>query len=78
MLDLGHAFEKLCKDRKGNHNDHRYEALAELAEKGSDIDELRQVVQFMAQRLMEMDVEGRCGAGYDEKNTEKSLFLRRS
>ena len=34
-------------------------ALAELAEKGSDIDVLRQMVQFMAQRLMEMDVEGR-------------------
>jgi hypothetical protein len=43
-------------------------ALTELAEKGADIDVLRQMVQFMAQRLMELDVEGRCGAGYDEKN----------
>ncbi len=42
-------------------------ALAELAEKGADIDVLRQMVQFMAQRLMEVDVESRCGAGYDEK-----------
>ena len=33
-------------------------ALAELAEKGADIDVLRQMVQFMAQRLMELDVEG--------------------
>ena len=41
-------------------------ALTELAEKGADIDVLRQMVQFMAQRLMELDVEGRCGAGYDE------------
>ena len=32
---------------------------------------LRQMVQFMAQRLMELDVEGRCGAGYDEKNTQR-------
>ena len=32
---------------------------------------LRQVVQFMAQRLMELDVEGRCGASYDEKNPER-------
>ena len=40
-------------------------ALAELSEKGADIDVLRQMVQFMAQRLMELDVEGRCGAGYD-------------
>jgi hypothetical protein len=39
-------------------------ALAELAEKGADVDMLRQMVQFMAQRLMEIDVEGRCGAGY--------------
>jgi hypothetical protein len=41
--------------------------LAELAEKGPDVDVLRQRVQFMAQRLMDIDVEGRCGAGYDEK-----------
>jgi putative transposase len=47
-------------------------ALAELAEKGSDIDVLRQMVQFMAQRLMQMDVEGRCGAGYDEKTPERT------
>ncbi len=32
-------------------------ALAELAEKGADVDVLRQMVQFMAQRLMEIDVE---------------------
>ncbi len=42
-------------------------SLAELAEKGADVDLLHQMVQFMAQRLMEIDVEGRCGAGYDEK-----------
>jgi len=30
-------------------------ALTELAEKGADIDVLRQMVQFMAQRLMELD-----------------------
>ena len=47
-------------------------ALAELAEKGADIDVLRQMVQFMAQRLMEIDVEGRCGAGYDEKSAERT------
>ena len=46
-------------------------ALAELAEKGADIDMLRQMVQFMAQRLMELDVDGRCGAGYDEKSPER-------
>ena len=46
-------------------------ALTELAEKGADIDVLRQMVQFMAQRLMELDVEGRCGAAYDEKNPER-------
>ena len=46
-------------------------ALTELAEKGADVDVLRQMVQFMAQRLMEIDVDGRCGAGYDEKSTER-------
>ena len=47
-------------------------ALAELAEKGADVDVLRQMVQFMAQRLMELDVEARCGAGYDEKSPSGS------
>jgi len=46
-------------------------ALSELAEKGADVDVLRQMVQFMAQRLMEMDVEALCGAGYDEKSAER-------
>jgi putative transposase len=46
-------------------------ALTELAEKGADIDVLRQMVQFMAQRLMELDTEGRCGASYDEKTPER-------
>src|SRR4029434_5132778 len=32
---------------------------------------LRQMVQFMAQHLMELDVEARCGAGYDEKSPER-------
>ena len=46
-------------------------ALAELAAKGAGIDVLRQMVQLMAQRLMEIDVEGRCGAGSDEKSAER-------
>jgi putative transposase len=41
--------------------------LADLAEKGPDVDVLRQKVQLMAQRLMDIDVEARCGAGHDEK-----------
>ncbi|MFO1217411.1 MAG: hypothetical protein U1E89_03400 [Burkholderiaceae bacterium] len=45
-------------------------ALAELAEKGADVDVLRQMVQFMAQRLMELDVE-ECSLGYDEKSPER-------
>src|ERR1044071_5572465 len=51
-------------------------ALAELAENGADIDVLRQMVQFMAQRLMELDVEARCGAGYDEKAPAARLNSR--
>lgn len=42
-------------------------ALAELAEKGADIDVLRQMVHFMAQQLMEIDAQARCGVPYDEK-----------
>jgi putative transposase len=46
-------------------------ALAELAEKGADIDVLRQMVQFAAQRLMELETQTLCGAGYDEKSAER-------
>jgi putative transposase len=45
--------------------------LLNSPKKGADVDVLRQMVQFMTQRLMELDVEGRCGAGYDEKNPER-------
>ena len=38
-------------------------ALAELAEKGADVDVLRQMVQFMDKRIMGLDVGGSCGAG---------------
>ena len=51
-------------------------ALAELAEKGADVDLLRQMVQFAAQRLMEMEAESLCGAGYDEKNPSERLNSR--
>jgi hypothetical protein len=33
------------------------------------------MVQFMAQRLMELDVDGRCGAGYDEKTSEPAAQI---
>ena len=47
-------------------------ALTELAEKGPDVDVLRQMIQFVAQRLMDLDVETLCGAGYDVKSTERA------
>jgi putative transposase len=37
-------------------------SLAELAERGADIDLLREKIQFVAQRMMEMDAEGVCAA----------------
>ena len=51
-------------------------ALTELAETGADIDMLRQMVQFMAQRLMKLDFEGRCGGAYEEKNSAERLKIR--
>ena len=43
-------------------------ALTELVEKGADADLLKQMIQFVAQRMMEFDVEGLCGAGFDVKS----------
>ncbi len=37
-------------------------ALSELAEKGPDVDVLRQMIQFVAQRVMDLDVETLCAS----------------
>lgn len=46
-------------------------ALAELAEKGADADLLKQMIQYVAQRMMEMDAENLCAAGYGERSAER-------
>ena len=47
-------------------------ALAELAEKGADADLLREMIQYVAQRLMELDVEGLCAAAYGERGPDRA------
>lgn len=42
-------------------------ALTELAEKGPDVDLVRDMLHLAAQKLMEMDVEALCGASYGER-----------
>jgi len=44
-------------------------ALADLVEKGADSDLLRDMIQYVAQRLMEADAEGLCAA----ENSDKAL-----
>jgi putative transposase len=46
-------------------------ALAELLEKGSDSDLLREMIGYVAQRLMEADVEGLVGAGHGERSESR-------
>jgi putative transposase len=46
-------------------------ALAELVEKGADADVLRDKIQYVAQRMMEMDAEGVCAAAYGERSPER-------
>lgn len=45
--------------------------MAELLEKGSDADLLREMVGFVAQRMMDLDVEGLCGAEHGERSAER-------
>ncbi len=45
--------------------------LRTLVEKAPDVDLLREMIGFAAQRLMELEVEGQTGAGYGEKNPER-------
>jgi len=46
-------------------------ALAELLEKGSDSDLLREMLGYVAQRLMELDVEGLVGAAPGERSENR-------
>ena len=43
-------------------------ALEELVEKGSDADLLREMIAFIAGRMMELEVEGLTGAGHGERS----------
>ena len=45
--------------------------LRELLEKSADADLLREMIGFAAQRLMELEVGARTGAGYGEKNADR-------
>ena len=46
-------------------------SLQALLEKSSDTDLLREMIGFAAQRLMELEVEGRTGAGHGERSTDR-------
>ena len=47
-------------------------ALRELLEKGSDVDLLREMIGFVAERLMALEVEGLCGAGPGERTPART------
>jgi transposase-like protein len=46
-------------------------ALKELVEKGSDADLLREMIAFIASRMMELEVEGLTGAGHGERSPSR-------
>jgi hypothetical protein len=52
-------------------NDDRI-ALAQLLEKGSDTDWLREMLGFVSQRLMQAEVEARVGAEPGERSESRS------
>src|SRR3569833_3371242 len=47
-------------------------ALTELAEKGGDIDLVREMIRHVAQRMMDMDVENLCAAAYGERSADRA------
>jgi transposase-like protein len=47
-------------------------ALRELVEKGADADLLREMIGYVAGRLMELDVEGLCAAAPGERTPERT------
>jgi len=47
-------------------------ALVELIEKGPDLDVLREIIGCVAQRLVDIDVQALCGAGYGERGAQRA------
>jgi transposase-like protein len=47
-------------------------ALAEVAEKGADADLLREMIQYVAQRMMDLDIESLCQATYGERTADRA------
>jgi len=47
-------------------------ALAELVEKGANDDVVRELLSHVVQRLMDFEIEQRCGAGYGERTDERN------
>ena len=47
-------------------------ALIELLEKGRDADLVREMLSFVAYKLMELEEEGLCGAGRHERSPERT------
>ena len=45
-------------------------ALRAMLEKGADADVLREMIGFVAERLMELEVQGLTGAGHGERSAE--------
>ena len=46
-------------------------ALQQLLEKGSDADLLREMIAFVAERLMALEVESLCGAAPGERSAHQ-------
>lgn len=46
--------------------------LTVMLEKGTEADFLREMMRFMAQRLMDVDVESLCGARHGERNDDRT------
>jgi putative transposase len=46
-------------------------AFCQLVEKSSDADLFREMIGFAAERLMELEVQGRTGAGYGEHSPDR-------
>jgi putative transposase len=46
--------------------------LAELIEKGSDVDLLREMMTFVVDRMMDLDVESLTGAAYGERSADRT------
>ena len=69
-IKVGLRHLNIDEEKHDDHQDYRTEPSS--LRRGPTSDLLREMIQYVAQRMMEMDTEGLCAAAYGERSPERA------